>query len=302
MVLAVGLLLGGCTGLEQFPESTDNYKKALEGLDTEYQATLDMIYGAETDDAKKAARNKFIDQRMPVIDGYFDQFVQGLAKENALADLGIALVGVGVGGAGSLVSGSASQILSAVSGGLEGAQAAWDKEVLYEKTLQALIAQMIASRKEVAAQILERSEQSITDYPLWMVQRDLKAYRFAGSLPGAIVATASDAADKEEEAEEVLLEKITSEGVTEQAFSRRVDIESAIDGLNATQAKALMIRIQTVFPIIKPTAARQYPDAVRDADRDGSRAKTVLKRLASDTAITRKAMDAWDAEIRGLNP
>ena len=141
---------------------------------------------------------------MAVIDAYFKEFQAGLVKENVQTEFGIALLGIGVGAAGSLVPETASQILSAVSGGLAGAQAAYSKAVLYDKAMSALLAQMQAGRKAVAAQIFEKWNMGLDEYPMWMARTDLDAYYFAGSLPGAILGTAADAKVKNDEAEDRL--------------------------------------------------------------------------------------------------
>ena len=139
---------------------------------------------------------------MAVIDAYFKEFQDGLVKENVRVEFGLALVGIGVGAAGALVPQTASQILSAVSGGLAGAQAAYGKAVFYDKAMSALLAQMQAGRKTVAVQIFERWNQGLDQYPMWMAKTDLDAYYFAGSLPGAILGTAADAKVKEAQADE----------------------------------------------------------------------------------------------------
>jgi len=91
-----------------------------------------------------------------------------------------------------------------VSGGLAGGQAAYSKAVLYDKAMSALIAQMQASRKAVAVEIFQRWNEDIDRYPMWMARTDLEAYYFAGSLPGAILATAADAKVKDVQAEDKL--------------------------------------------------------------------------------------------------
>lgn len=211
LALIVAFGLGGCAGLTQFPEVARDYDTALRGLDADYASALDLIYGKEVvpatsvDAAKaKLIRNRMMERRMAVIDAHFKEFQAGLVKENVRADFGIALVGIGVGAAGSLVAETASQILSAVSGGLAGAQAAYGKAVLYDKAMSALLAQMQAGRKVVAAQIFEKWNLGVDEYPMWMARTDLEAYYFAGSLPGAILGTAADAKVKDDDAEDRL--------------------------------------------------------------------------------------------------
>ena len=205
-----------------------------------------------------------------------------------------------MGAAGSLVAETASQILSAVSGGLAGAQAAYGKAVLYDKAMASLLAQMRASRKAVAARIFQRWTLDLEKYPLWLARIDLDAYYFAGSLPGAILATAADAKTKEDQADVILLRAITPESASDAMFIRRSGLGNTIDGLDATKAKALVAKIETEFPEVKPFIDAQYPSASMAADADGSKAKTVLKRAVVFTVRGPEDAETWQSAIGGL--
>jgi hypothetical protein len=302
VIAAFGLV--GCAGLRQFPEVAKDYDTVLRSLDADYAATLDLIYGKDAvpkavvdGEQGKLLRQRMMERRMGVIDTYFKEFQAGLVKENVRADFGIALAGVGVGAAGSLVAETASQILSAVSGGLAGAQAAYGKAVLYDKAMSALLAQMQASRKAVAAQIFQRWTLGLDQYPLWMARTDLEAYYFAGSLPGAILATAADAKVKEAQADVILLRPITSESVTPAMFLRREALEGAIDALSGDKAKELVPKIEAEFTESKSFIDLQYPSSVRAADTNGDKAKVLLKRLMSSTVRNSGDADKWQQLI-----
>ena len=51
LALIVAFGLGGCAGLAQFPEVTNNYDKELRDLDNDYAATLARIYGPPPEEA-----------------------------------------------------------------------------------------------------------------------------------------------------------------------------------------------------------------------------------------------------------
>jgi hypothetical protein len=292
--------------LRQFPKVSPNPEQALHELDAGYEKALVQIYGPDGDQARASAeqqkdiRNKLIETRMALIDAHFREFQAGLVKENVRTEIGIALLGVGVGAAGSFVAETASQMLSAVSGGLAGAQAAYGKAVLYDKAMASLLAQMRASRKAMAAQIFQRWTLDMGKYPLWLARTDLEAYYFAGSLPGAILATAADAKTKEAQADVIFLRAITPQSASNEMFVRRSVLRDTIDGLDAPKAKALVAKIETEFPEIKPFIDAQYPSATRVADADGSKAKTVLKRAAVLTVRGPEDAGKWESTIGGL--
>ena len=45
LAVMVALVFGGCAGLRQFPNVSQDYDKALGELDAEYQKALAQIYG-----------------------------------------------------------------------------------------------------------------------------------------------------------------------------------------------------------------------------------------------------------------
>ncbi len=336
--ITVVAMLGGCAGLEQFPDRSDGKDAdVLKDLDADYSDAINEIYGKgqltegdtaqadgssdggstesdadstknatkvkrdpPTPDVQKQIRNEFIETRLAVIDVHFQAFVRKLARDNAHADLLVALAEVGVGGAGAVVSGGTSQILSAISGGLAGGKEAFDKATLYDKTLTALIAQMVATRQQVAARIHSKWQKGVDDYPLWLARQDIVDYEFAGSLPGAIVATAKDAQVKSENAEQIILGTIGADAVTQEAFAERKTLIQRIDGLQPQQAKDLVASIQAEFPNTTPFITAQYPKDVADSDKDGSTAKLLLKRLVSLTALGPEERKKWDAAIDAI--
>jgi hypothetical protein len=158
---------------------------------------------------------------------------------------------------------------------------------------------MQAGRAAVAARILANSRSDIVSYPLWVARNDLDAYYFAGSLPGAILGTAADAKIKKEEAE-VQIRAITGASVTPDMFSRRASLATTIDGLDAAKAKALVTRIETLFPDVKAFIDAQYPAGIRAADANGSQAKAVLKRAAILSVRSPQDAERWLTAVGGL--
>lgn len=294
------VLLGGCAALEQFPEVSDDYSTDLVVLDPSYDAALKAIGIAKADPKEQARiRNEEIDRRLAVIDANFRKFEMELARETVQIDFGVSLVAVGVGGAGALVSETASQILSAVSGGLAGAQAAYGKAALYDKALSALLQQMEAGRKTILVKIFEGRMHSIEEYPLSVAVHDLDAYFFAGSLPGAIIATSADAQVKSAQAT-IQLREITTASVTPEMFDKRKQLLSTIEGLDAAKSIALVTTIEGEFPGAKPFIDAQYPDNVRVSDRSGDKAKTLLKRLVVLTVRSSDDASKWQTAIDNL--
>ena len=137
-----------------------------------------------------------------------------------------------------------------------------------------------------------------------MARTDLDAYYFAGSLPGAILATAADAKVKEEDAE-ILLRPLTAEAFSQEMIDRQAALNRTIEGLGV-KAKDLVLRIEALAPGLqsfgeaKKILDDQYPAKSRDADTDGKKAITVLKRAVFHAVRTQAEADTWQKTILGL--
>jgi hypothetical protein len=196
------LIASSCAGLRQFPDATTNYAQELKSEDPEYASALDAMSKPSANTV--AIRNRMIDERLRVLDIRFAEFQQAITRENVSANFGVAVAQVVLGGAGALVHETASQIISAVSGAIAGGHQAYSKAALLDQTMSALLAQMIAARNSILVKIVAGRGKGIDEYPLSVAARDLEAYYFAGSLPGAIVATSADAKVKNDDAEKSL--------------------------------------------------------------------------------------------------
>jgi len=346
LVLIYTFGLCGCASLNQFPVVAKDYNQSLNELDADYAMAVKLIYGPSliektkdgtpsppltpptlneqqqkakggtaapaftppSSDEQKRIRRGMMERRMAVIDAYFKEFQAELVKENVQSEFGIALLGVGIGAAGSLVPETASQILSAVSGGLTGAQAAYGKAALYEKTISALLAQMQAGRKTVAAQIFQRWNLDLDQYPMWMTRMDLDAYYFAGTIPGAILGTAADAKVKETEANDkirdaILLRPITKKSASKEMDDKRDNLNSRISKLDGTKAKKLVAEIEngakssTSFKEAKTIIDDQYPNESRSKDTDGKIATVSLRRAVIHSVKNEEEAKVWETLI-----
>ena len=105
LALVTGLALGGCTGLEQYPEVSTNYTTDLQKMDPSFNEVQEKIDAAKDDpEEQMRIRNAEIGRRMVVINTYFEEFETSLAQENVQVDFGVALAGIGVGAVGAFMA------------------------------------------------------------------------------------------------------------------------------------------------------------------------------------------------------
>ncbi len=305
-LLIVCILLTACTGLNQFPATSTDYAKDLKILDPNYADALKGISATTVAVKKISIRNEEIDRRMSVIDTNFKHFQASLAKEDVRADFGVALVQIGVGGAGALVSETASQILSAVSGGLAGAQQAYDKSALFDKALPALLAQMIASRNALLTTIYQKRSMDIDQYPLSAAKQDMDAYEFAGSIPGAIVATSADASVKNTAAKQEIINEIAKftkvRDKQHVEATRKQRIGNMIDVINTLPDKTVLQLAQTP-PVedddIKNGISKMFPAGLT---LTASSARKILKFSVVMSGRSDVQLKTWEAALEANKP
>lgn len=99
----------------------------------------------------------------------------------------LSLAGIAVGAAGAQASAVASQNYSLLSGALQAGEASFDREVLAEQAMSAIISQMRAERARVRARIYTSLGGNVTKYPLQAAISDIESYRQAGTLLAGLI-------------------------------------------------------------------------------------------------------------------
>src|SRR5262249_46089227 len=146
------------------------------------------------------------------------------------------LIVLGLNAAGAVVGGAeAKSALAAASGGIVGAKGAVDKDLFYQKTLPALIAQMSAQRKVVLVDIRRGLTLDVDQYPLQQALVDLENYYAAGTIPGAINAIVQDAGATSQTAQ---LE-LRRDAAFVQNQANAASILARVEGLTDNQALVL---------------------------------------------------------------
>lgn len=198
LVLCVSVLASSCATVRGFPNppatSTEVYPQP------DYLLGSDAIekYNAEQDVSKKQLiRNEIIDARMAGIDAKFWDYERSLYSQNIGVGVGTDWVVLALTGVTSVAGSAATKsALGAASTAIVGGQAAFDKRALFDKTLPALMAQMVASRETARATIRGHEKLSAAEYTWYAADSELQAFAYAGSIPGAIASIAQDAGAK----------------------------------------------------------------------------------------------------------
>lgn len=208
--LTIALSLGrcSCAGLRGYPDEVVS-ASAINNTCTLYNGT-DVVQNYVNQRAVPSEQRSYLDAvmycRVAEIDANYNDFKRQLSNENNAWNLGSDAALLGLTGATTVAAGTTvKSILGAASTGLTGTKTAADKDLFYEKTMPATIAQMDADRLTAYNTMLEhqidakkekKKDSSAPSYSMAQLLRDLKAYEDAGSLNGAIVSIGNSAGDQ----------------------------------------------------------------------------------------------------------
>lgn len=175
----------------------------------------------------------------------------------------------------------------------QGTRLSFDKNFFEEKTTEALVSQMRASRTTLKAQILRSlSRRDVNSYPLEAAWMDIVSYYHAGTIPSALVDIAAkagnDAAKGSQDLKEAIQELTpATPEQAKQAVSIRTEYQqlsaaiSSGDPAKVQEASATLHRIMDDAEITYDHAAQpaELLAALRKAMAAAADDKAVLKKL-----------------------
>lgn len=237
--LALGII-AGCASVSGFPDRSEAVDTRLEALGKLYflpEKDVQTEYAVKTGSAKREYRDQVVYGRMQAVDLQFSAFQEAIYREGISSNLTLDLLGIGVGGAGAIVTGTdASQIFSALSAGISGSRTSINKNLYFERTMPALLALMESERDRLRAVILEGLTQDTARYPLGRALFDLESYYRVGSIPGAISSITQVAGAVQAEADAALKEVREKSFVDPPAQQRVSDLLDLVEKLPAGAA------------------------------------------------------------------
>ena len=206
-LLAGGASVGGCSSIEGYQRRPEAIQVIANKREAFFGVKAEAVYNATVPEAdRRKLRDRIIYGKMEVIEYDFE------ALERALNSTGnsVGLVGdlsvLTLTGIASTTGGEATKsALAALSSGVVGAQGAVSKNLYFQRTLPALLAQMDANRAKVQATIIASLiSKSDAEYPLSAAAIDLRRLIRAGSIPASVTQITEQAAKDKEEADKKL--------------------------------------------------------------------------------------------------
>jgi hypothetical protein len=188
LILVVTVALAACSSFTGAPPLPTNLAAEVSGLAALHSTPQigDCIKKAA--DQQTNCRDTIVQSRMIVIDSQYTQFRQNFYAEARWGGFAaiIASLALTTTAAFPGVAASTSKVLSGIATGVTGTRAAFEKDILVDRTATALETAMDAARNSVAVRIRVGLKADAKDYPLAVALSDLESYYNAGTLLGAL--------------------------------------------------------------------------------------------------------------------
>jgi hypothetical protein len=281
-VLACCGLLVACAPIRGYPNDPENTDATLTRLTPYFDGIQEQIYFALPDPALRAGkRNEIVFARLRGYDIAFADFERRLYGDANAVTLGSDLVGLVLAGLTATTGNAATKsALGAASAGVIGAKSAIDKDLYYQKTIPALLAQMEADRLSALLPITTGLKLPDADYPLMQAYIDLDAYKNAGSIPVAINAVNKDAGNAKDDAQEAITFQRTSARAQLQGI---VSVRTQLATLTADAQFVALAKAMQPFLAGRSPQVRQL---VKTIDPNGLR-------LSGNARKARQVINAW---------
>lgn len=222
ILIAFVITTAGCVALRGAPDAPRTTSVAQS--DPAYLVSPDDLkkYRDEADaEKKKNIRNEIVDERILEVDHQFGEFEIELWRQGIGSGIGTDWVQLVIAGLTATVGGGSTKAaLGASQAAVVGAKASFDKNAYMEKTLPVLMAQMVAERETIRAEIEQNKQRSVIQYNLYGALSDLRRYIRAGTIPGVIQAIVQEAGAKAKKADEEIKNVRTAKYVKDDAGER----------------------------------------------------------------------------------
>lgn len=144
--------------------------------------------GIAYSDYLKGLRNQYIEAIRIRIDDNYSKFRANVYAGNAVFATGSDWATLGLSGAGAVIGDTELKaILAAASGGVTGAAASYQKEILSQQSAFAIVSGMDAAREAQYGNISKLENEDVSTYTLENGIADLRKYYDAGTLVGGII-------------------------------------------------------------------------------------------------------------------
>jgi hypothetical protein len=292
VLLAMPLLLAGCSAITGFPEDPEDDTAQIAALRPWFNPSAEVAYNAiPVSDAaqRRAMRDQIVFNRIRLLDVMFGRLERQLWGFGTATALGSDLVALTLGGlAATTGNGATASALAAASAGVVAGQAALSKDLFYKEALPAVLAQMEANRDVVKAAIIDALlRKTDAEFGLPQALMAVQSLKTAGDVPHALGAITQTATANKEAAQQALVTAQYQAVLVPQAVNDRAKVLG-----NKLVSLARAGNTQTLAAVA--TAMGLHPAAGADA--------TGLLELIRPQLLSRRTASDFDALAQQLTP
>lgn len=300
IMLTFPISICGCASFTGYPERSGNIEEELKQLEKYYNPEIIAKYDQMQDTNEKLAlRNEIVNGRIRAIDIHFNNFQQRLYREGIGSNIATDWTVIGLGVAGSVTSSlSTTQNLSAISGGITGAKSSFDKNAFFDKTMPAILSQMVALRKNALVKIRTGLRTGVNQYPLNWALIDVEEYFIAGTMPGAVIGIVEEAGATTKEADIELKRLLPMRETTFVEPERQKRIDQILNDISElSNARAFELNKKPPVQEIEIDKVVKLRDPIGLRFTDGEIAREILNMRIVLSERGDEALDAWEAAL-----
>lgn len=258
----------------------------IQSIKKDYDDNKNGTTEAEKEIAK-LSRNRLIGIGREQVDAMFDSYIRNDRKKRQLIQFVLDFLEMGAATAIALTNGErAKTVVSEGLGALQASRTSLNKNFqLLER--QILINKMAADRATILTAILSKRDLDVGQYSWEDARADLRVYRNAGTLDGALTNLSSDVGKQKTDAEEKLRE-VKDKPITTAATE--VDENAAKDALNVRNS----LRKDLTDPASQAAALKTLQTIVEKLQDEDKQIADLLKakNISPTTTDGAKILDA----------
>jgi hypothetical protein len=231
-----------CGAIRGYPENPEDNDAAIGKLSASAEAARMQYEEAVNTQVRTALRNRIAYAKLQIQEILFTNFQSQLWSDNNIFNTGGDLVLLILSGLGATTGDATTKAaLSAASAGIVGARGVISKDIFYQRTLTAILAQMSANRDRVKAVILDNlNKKDDVTYPIAAAEMDLQVLQRASGIANAV-------------------QNITQVAVTQKELAAE-EVNAARQGIFSSAKTSMRIRAWVGFGVDPITGIRYTPN------------------------------------------
>ena len=193
LIASTALLLTGCANITGAPRSVipaDQLQQLVTSDDYNVEVALYSFYSVDADDrgglSKQDYRDMIAGLYLAAADANYQRFRSALGSSARSSAVGFDTLSLLLTGLAASSTGTRAEDLATAATVTTGLRTSIDRNLLFDRTIPAIIASMDAERARARAEMVERLRLDATAYPLPQFFADLQTYELSATLERAI--------------------------------------------------------------------------------------------------------------------